>query len=111
MSVQSRTTRRGFSIIELLAVLTILGIVAVALIPRATSHVDEAERRACFMHQAEIELQAQLWRRNNGGFPAGNLSDIGANLDYFPEGVPVCPVDGTAYTIDTTTGLVIGHTH
>jgi hypothetical protein len=25
--------------------------------------------------------------------------------------VPVCPVDASPYTIDTTSGLVIGHTH
>ncbi len=109
--MQYRATRHGFSIIELLAVLTILGILAAALVPRANNHVNEAERRACHVHQGEIELQSQLWRRNNGGFPSANLSDIGANPTYFPEGVPVCPIDGTAYTIDTTTGLVIGHTH
>ena len=53
----------------------------------------------------------KLWKRNNGSYPAANLSDIGADTTYFPSGLPVCPVDGTAYTINTTTGLVIGHTH
>ena len=107
----TKTCGLGFTIIELLAVLTILGVLAVALIPRATSHVDEAKREACFMHQGEIELQAQLWRRNQGSFPAASLSDIGADTAYFPEGLPTCPVDGSTYTIDTTTGYVTGHNH
>ena len=48
----------------------------------------------------------KLWKRNNSSYPAANLSDIGADTAYFPSGLPVCPVDGTAYTIDTTTGAL-----
>lgn len=101
----------GFSIMELLAVLVILGGLAVCVIPRTTSGIDQAQREACFTNQGEIELQAELWRRNNGNYPAADLADVGGSTDYFPGGLPTCPVDGTTYTIDTTTGLVTGHTH
>ena len=69
------------------------------------------KKSACYANKGDIELQVKLWRRNNGSYPAANLSDIGADTAYFPSGLPACPVDGTAYTIDTTTGLVTGHTH
>jgi prepilin-type N-terminal cleavage/methylation domain-containing protein len=108
---RSSNTPYAFSIIELLAALTIIGILAALVLSRATSHVDRTEREACFLNQGEIELQAQLWRRNHGSFPAANLADIGADLTCFPDGLPICPVDGGAYTIDTTTGCVTGHTH
>ncbi|QDU57121.1 competence type IV pilus major pilin ComGC [Aeoliella mucimassa] len=101
----------GFSIIELLAVLVLLGILATVIIPRATNQISECSKEACYMNQAEIELQTQLWLRNHSSYPSANMSDAGADVTYFPEGLPTCPVDGTPYTIDTTTGTVIGHTH
>ena len=73
--------------------------------------IDRLYVAACYANQGDIELQVKLWKRMNGTYPAANLSDIGANTSYFPSPVPVCPVDGTSYTINTTTGLVIGHTH
>jgi prepilin-type N-terminal cleavage/methylation domain-containing protein len=103
--------RRAFSLTELMAVVAILGILAALIVPRVTGHYDGANRAACFSHQGEIELQAKLWLRANGSYPAADLSNIGANTAYFPAGVPSCPVDGSAYTIDTTSGLVVGHTH
>jgi hypothetical protein len=89
----------------------ILGVLAVLIVPRVTGHHDSAKRAACHANQGEIELQVKLWQRNEGGSPAANLSDIGADAAYFPNGLPICPVDGTPYTINTTSGLVIGHSH
>jgi prepilin-type N-terminal cleavage/methylation domain-containing protein len=105
------TCRRGFSLVELIASVAILGILVALIVPRLVGHQDDAKRAACEANQGEIELQAKLWRRNTGSYPAANLSNIGANTTYFPSGLPVCPVDGSAYTIDTTSGLVTGHTH
>lgn len=102
---------RGLTIVELLAVVALLGVLAAVLIPRAIEPIGEAKRGACFLNRGEIELQAQLWRRNTGSWPAASLSDVGGDLSYFPSGLPTCPVDGTTYTIDTTTGQVIGHSH
>jgi len=112
MLKKSPSNRRlGMTLTELLGVVTILGALAAMVLPRSMSHVGETNRQACFANQGDIELQVQLWKRNQGSFPAANLSDIGANLTYFPSGLKTCPVDGTSYTIDTTTGQVVGHTH
>ena len=108
---RERTPRSAFSLTELMAVLAILGVLAVLIVPRVSNHQVTSKRAACYANQGDIELQVKLWKRNNGTNPAANLSDIGANTTYFPSGVPTCPVDGTAYTINTTTGLVTGHTH
>jgi type II secretory pathway pseudopilin PulG len=96
---------------ELTAAVAILAILAALVIPRLVQEQDGAERTACHQHQAELELQARLWRRNTGAYPVADLSDVAADPAYLPAGLPTCPVDGTAYTIDTTSGLVIGHTH
>lgn len=104
-------TRSGLTLTELMAVLGILGVLALLIVPRVAGHRDDSMRTSCDAQQGEIELQVKLWRRNQGSNPAANLSDIAANPAYFPEGLPVCPVDGSPYTIDTTSGLVIGHTH
>ena len=106
-----RILSKAFSLTELMAVVVILGVLAALVIPRLAKHQDSSKQAACYANQGDIELQAKLWRRANGTYPAANLSDVGANTTYFPSSVPVCPVDGTAYTINTTTGLVTGHTH
>lgn len=109
--IQTNTNPQAFSLLELMAVLAILAILAAVVVPRLGSHQTAANRAACYANQREIELQVKLWKRANGAYPAANLSDIGANTTYFPSGLPACSVDGTAYTISTTTGLVNGHTH
>jgi len=106
-----RKYRSAFSLMEIMAAAVILGILAAVIVPRLTSHQDNAKKSACYANKGDIELQAKLWRRNTGSYPAANLSDVGANITYFPGALPTCPVDGTSYTIDTTTGRVTGHTH
>jgi len=101
----------GLSLVELTAVVAILGALAMLIVPRISGHQSSAKKAACYATQGDIELQVRLWRRNNGTYPTANLSNIGADVNYFPSGVSNCPVDGTTYTIDTTTGLVTGHTH
>lgn len=93
-----------------MAVVAIIGLLAALALPRTESVRTNGYRASCHVNRAEIELQAMLWRRANGNWPAANLSGIGADINYFPEGLPTCPVDGSTYTIDTN-GAVVGHSH
>jgi competence protein ComGC len=99
------------SFLELMAVMAILALLFVLILPRIAGENDASKSAACQTYKGNIEIQAELWKHNTGSWPAASLSDIGADLDYFPEGLPTCPVDGTTYTIDTITGRVIGHNH
>ncbi len=105
------SNRLAFSMVELLAAVTILGVLAAVILPRVYSGNDAAKSSACHVNQGDIEIQIELWLQDTGSMPASNLSDIGMDANYFPEGVPTCPVDGSAYTIDTQTGLITGHNH
>ena len=104
--------RRGaFSLVEVLAVVTILGVLAAIVITRFVTPTKESKRNSCYVNKGELELQAQLWYRNNGTWPSANLSDIGSDPTYCPDGVPTCPVDGSPYRFDPATQRIIGHTH
>lgn len=104
-------TKKGFSLLELLAVVAILAVIAVVIVPRFGSTATKAKRAACQGQVTDIELKAQLWLRAKGAFPQADLSDIGADVTYFPGGLPKCPVDGSVYTMDTASGTVVGHSH
>ncbi len=99
--------RRGFSLLELLAVITLMGIVAVLTMPRLGVQSQRTKATGCDVQRGNIDVQAQLWFRNRGSWPSSDLKQIGSNSLYFPDGLPVCPVDGTAYRFDAATGQVI----
>ena len=106
-----RRLRRGLSLLEMMAVVTLLGILAAIIIPRVAEPSRKAKTSACQVIKSNIEIQAQLWCRNTGNWPAADLSDVGADPDYFADGLPTCPVDGSAYAFDAGTRRVSGHAH
>lgn len=100
----------GHSLLELVAAAAIVALLATIGCPRLTKGQIESRIAGCECHQGNIEIQCELWRHNVGSWPAANLSDIGGDVNYFPQGLPICPVTGAAYTIDST-GRVVGHDH
>ena len=103
--------RRGISLLEILAVVSLIGIIAMIVVPRLATSSDKARANSCFATKGLIEVQAELWFRNKGVAPLADLSDIMAVPKYFPDGAVTCPVDGTAYQLDTATMSVNGHAH
>jgi general secretion pathway protein G len=104
-----RINRFAFSLMELLAVVTILGVIAALVIPRVSSGSDRAKEKSCLQNRAEINISVEAYYMHNGAWPADDLSDIAADADYFPQGIPTCPVSGAAYRLDPTTHRVLGH--
>jgi len=100
----------AFSLIELLAVVTILGIIAAIILPRVTTTTSVAEEKTCYHNRGQINSLVEQYYMNEGSWPATNLGDIGSDVNYFPQGIPTCPVSGQPYRLDPTTHRVIGHT-
>jgi type II secretory pathway pseudopilin PulG len=89
-----------------MAAVLILGVIAAALIARFSNYLPQEQQNACYLQQGEIEVQAQLYFRNNGAWPPANLSGFGTNTEYFPDGhLPACPTGGT-YSFNSATGKV-----
>jgi prepilin-type N-terminal cleavage/methylation domain-containing protein len=104
------TFRTAFSLLELIAVVTILGIIAALVLPRVQVSTDQSKETTCRHNRAEINISVERYYLHNGVWPANDLSDIAADLDYFPNGMPVCPSSGEAYRLDPATHRVLGHT-
>ncbi len=111
VAFRQQAWRGGYSLLEILAVVAIVAIIATLAVGQFFSSADDAKRNACYINKGEIAVQAQLWFRNKGSWPAADLSDIGSNTAYFPAGVPACPVNGTDYTFDPNTQEIVGHAH
>ncbi len=101
--------REGFSLLELLAVVTILGLLAALILPRVSQNSLNAKYKTCFHNRATINSAVDRYFVEKGVWPANDLSDIGADTDYFPEGIPTCPATDSAYDLDPTTRRIIGH--
>ncbi len=97
---------RGFSLLELLAVVTILGIIAVVVVPRISISSTTAKQKADAQNKAELNSAVERWYFEKGTWPADNLSDIGADTTYFPSGLPTNPTTGAAYTLNSATHRV-----
>ena len=61
--------RRGFTLIEVLVVVAILGILAAIVVPRIMDRPDEAKRVAAKADIGAIVQALKLYRLDNGGYP------------------------------------------
>jgi len=101
--------KKGFTLVELMVVVLILGALAAIAIPRITAGAHTAKVNACKTNVDLINSQIELYYANNGAWPS-KLSDVTENTDYFPDGAPTCPF-GTAYNYSTTTHRISDHSH
>ncbi|MHC4876513.1 MAG: type II secretion system protein [Planctomycetota bacterium] len=97
---KGRQRRSGFSLLELLAVVTILGIIAVVVIPRISVSADTAKQNAHKQNIAEINAAVERWYFEKGSYPKSDLSDIAADANYFPDGLPKNPLTDAAYKLN-----------
>ena len=110
-----KTGRRNsaFTLIEILAVVVILGILAAVVVPRVLASSATAKINACYQNKAIINTAIERWYFDTGTWPLDALTDIAADVNYSPDGLPVCPVDATVYSCDPIVAnhRVQGHAH
>jgi prepilin-type N-terminal cleavage/methylation domain-containing protein len=101
-------SRHGFSLLELLAVVTIIGIIATIVVPRLGTSTYSTKAKMCLQYKGDINAAAEKYRFNEGDSPS-KLSELENDPEYFVDPIPVCPVDKKRYSLDSKTGRVAGH--
>jgi general secretion pathway protein G len=95
--------RKGFSLVELLIVVLILGVLAAIAIPRIIGGSTLAKKNTCKTNVDVINSQMELYHANNDSYPT--LIVLFADPNYFPDGTPVCPF-GTSYSLGANERVV-----
>ena len=101
MNRNRRTRRQAFSLMELLAVVTILGIIAAIIVPRVTTSSDTAKAKVHEHNRATINSAIERYYIENGSWPSADLNELDVAA-YFPDGIPTNPVDNSAYAMNAT---------
>jgi general secretion pathway protein G len=101
--------RKGFTLVELLVVVLILGALAAIAVPRIIGGATNARINACKTNVDLINSQVELYYANTGHWP-GTLVTLTTDPNYFPDGNPVCPF-GAPYNYNTITHRVSDHAH
>ena len=99
----------GFTLVELMVVVLILGALAFVAIPRIGESADSAKDNACETNVDLLNSQLELNYAQGNGWPA-DLDALTSNTSLFPDGAPECP-HGTAYVYDATSHRVAAHSH
>ena len=111
--------KKGFTLIEILFVIVVIAILAAIVLPRLTETATQARENACDANVANINTQIERYYFKEGIWPSQSLIEMTpdatpANYDYFPDGLPTCPVSEEAYEMSTVTHRVYdapGHDH
>jgi general secretion pathway protein G len=100
---------KGFTLVELLVVVMILGALAAIAVPRMISGATNAKIRACDTNVDLLNSEIELYYANTNEWPQ-DLSAVVDDPNYFPDGRPECPF-GTAYRYNSVTHRVLSHNH
>ena len=68
--VKRRKAQRGFTLIELMVVLVIIGILAGLIIPKIMGRPDEARRQKTRVQMENIETALKLYKLDSGNYPS-----------------------------------------
>ncbi|MDA1016328.1 MAG: prepilin-type N-terminal cleavage/methylation domain-containing protein [Planctomycetota bacterium] len=106
MRTQNKQQRRsGFTLVELVVVVLIIGILAAAAAPKMFDTANEAKDSSAEQSLSVIRDAIELYKAENGSYPGTDEATFKAGLDTFLRGksFPTCPVGNKDDTVRVQT--------
>ena len=93
-------TKAGFTLVEIMIVVAIIGLLAAIAIPNFVRARTTAQKNACINNLRQIDGAKEQWalenKKKDGDTPT-SAELFGASL--YMRDSPTCPADGAAYTL------------
>lgn len=105
MKLTVRKSRRGFSLVELLAVVLILAVLAGVAVPVYLNQRKKSADRACQANITAIAKAESMYMLSNAGYTATMASLVGGAGGGLAD-TPTCPLNGGSYTLTLTAGVL-----
>ena len=96
--------RRGFTLVEIILVIIIIGILAAIIVPKFAGQSDNAKIANVKANLNSLRSAVRLWQSDNEGTPPTALSDLVPNyIRAIPE-EPITPSTTVSPSVDGTGG-------
>ena len=92
-----RMRKKGFTLVEIMIVVAIIGLLAAIAIPNFVKARDTAQKNACIANLKQIQGAIQVWAIDNNASGSTNVEMGNLVSDYIKK-TPGCPKGGT-YTL------------
>ena len=100
---------KGFTLVELVVVLVILGVLVALAVPRFTASASKAKETTFCSNVRTIKSQLELYKMTTGSYPeAGSFVDSFLKNESYFESAPINPYTGTVFTSTTGTPAQLG---